>query len=117
MPKHDLQQLVNDNLRKYFDPMKKQHINTVVFNTGNLLSHEMKKAELIYRLLKEGRTIICEGIMKNTGLRPDVCVLDTSVPIAYEVVCSEKEESIIRKSETYGVTVVPIQSNSVWVEK
>lgn len=106
---------INRNLREYFDPMKKQHINCVVFNTGNKLEHEIKKAELVYRLLKEGRTIICEGIMKS-GLRPDVCVLDTSEPIAYEVACSEKESSIIKKSQTYGCKVIPIASDSIWEE-
>lgn len=95
------QHRINRNLEQYFSAENKRHIDVVVLNSGNKLEHELKKAEICYHLQQQGRTFICEGILKN-GKRPDICVLDTQTPIAYEIMCSEKEASIVNKMQTYG---------------
>ena len=103
------QQQINKNLEEFFDPMSKRHINVVVLNTGNTIEHELKKAEICFKLQQQGCTFICEGILKN-GKRPDITVLDTRIPIAYEVMKSEKQESIDMKHHTYGdIKIIPIR--------
>ena len=84
-----LQQIVNDNLREYFNPMKKQHKGLPGHNIGNTPAHERKKFEIAMALDRDGSTFIIEGILKN-GLRPDITVIDTIPPICYEVMHSEK---------------------------
>lgn len=99
---------IRKNLRDYFDPMKKQHLNVVVLNTGNTLEHEIKKAEICFKLQQHGHEFICEGILRN-GKRPDITVLDVEPPIAYEITHSEKEASILQKSQAYGnIRIIPI---------
>jgi hypothetical protein len=108
MNKNNLQHIINANLR-LFDTSYNRTLNIVRFNVGSTKTHEMKKAEICYNLQKEGRTFICEGRMKN-GMRPDVCVLDTQIPIAYEIMCSESEESIQTKTTTYGdIKIIPVR--------
>ena len=92
--------VVNDNLRKYFNPMKRHDLNMVKLNTHNTFEHEIKKCAVAFKLLQGGATIITEGILKN-GKRPDIVVLDVSPPIVYEIMVSEKEESIINKAKYY----------------
>ena len=107
MNKNNLQEIINTNIRKYFDPMRKQHINVVILNTGNSEQHEMMKTLISYNLIKQGRTIITEGILKG-GLRPDIVVLDLFEPIAYEIVKSETKKSIQKKKESYPFRIIEV---------
>jgi len=101
--------IINTNKREYLDPMQKAVTNVVYFNSGNTKEHELKKAEICYELLCEGRTFICEAKLKN-GRRPDILVLDLINPLAYEVMKSEKEDSIIEKSDAYmGIKIVKVK--------
>jgi hypothetical protein len=71
------------------------------FNLGSTPEHERGKFDEAWKLLKEGRTIITEGILKN-GKRPDICVLDLPEPKVVEILKSETESSIKKKeTETY----------------
>jgi hypothetical protein len=108
------QETINKNLR-LFDPMAKRHIagpkysKIIAINTGNTIEHEKKKLEVAYDLLKEGRTIITEGKLLN-GKRPDICTIDTIIPTAYEIMKSEKDDSIKGKKISYkGIDIVEIR--------
>lgn len=102
-----LREIINRNLRDYFDPMRKHHIDVVALNSGNTLEHELKKFEICYKLKSAGHTVITEGILKS-GLRPDVVVLDVSPPLAYEIMCSEGQKSIDNKKRVYPFPVMEV---------
>jgi hypothetical protein len=92
--------VVNDNLRRFADPMKKRHLNSVAINSGNTFQHELMKFKVAYDLVKEGRTIATELFLLN-GARPDVIVLDLPTPMVYEIIQSESEEHAIKKTDRY----------------
>lgn len=108
MSKKGLQQLINNNIRNYLDPMKKIVKNAVFLNTNNTIEHEIKKAEMSYHLIKMGHTIITEAPLK-TGDRPDILILDTPEPIAYEIMNTETEESIFDKQNRYRIKIVKVK--------
>ena len=106
---------INNNLRKYSNPMKLQTIagpgrhSKVALNTGSTLEHELKKCEIAFKLIKEGRTIITEGTLKN-GCRPDICILDLDKPMIYEIMKSEEMKSIKNKQKGYyDLMIIPIK--------
>jgi hypothetical protein len=107
MNARDRQTIINNNLREYFSVSNKRHVDEIVFNIGNTEAHEIKKCVIAFNLLKDGNHFICEGIMKN-GLRPDICVLDVSPPICYEIMHSEKAISD-KKILLYPGTIVEIR--------
>ena len=97
------QSIVNDNKRKYLDMMSVQHTNLVSMNPANSLAHEIKKAKLCYDLLSEGHVFVTEQKLKSPLRgRPDILILDVEPPEAYEIICSEREESIVCKKNNYG---------------
>lgn len=100
--RRDHQKIINDNLRKYFNPMRKHHIGIPGHNRGNSLDHELAKLEIALHLERDGHTVLLEGELKNGGGRPDLVVLDVSPPICYEIVCSETDKSLMLKQEKYG---------------
>lgn len=110
------QTIINSNLRLFFNPMKRQVIGSkethpvVALNTGNSPEHELKKCEIAFDCMKQGRTIITEGQLKNNK-RPDIVVLDLKIPLVYEIVHSEKAESIIKKSREYmGLEIIVVRT-------
>lgn len=103
------QAIINQNVRLHLSPMSKIHRNNPSINSGNTLEHEMKKCEICYHLKKTGIEFACEAILKN-GLRPDIITLDTNTPVAYEIMKSESEESIIKKTKEYeGIIIVRVK--------
>lgn len=107
MRQNNLTSTISDNLR-LFDPMKKRHIDSVVFNVHNSKIHELKKAEIAFNLKKDGFSFLTEGILKN-GLRCDVAVLDVSPMIFYEIAVSESDESLIKKRNNYPGKVIVVR--------
>jgi len=102
-------QIINKNIRDLLDTMSSKIINVVRIDSGNSLEHELKKCEIAYNLLKQGRTIITEAKLKN-GKKPDILVLDLNNPIAYEIMKSESMKSIHKKEEEYlGIRIIPIK--------
>lgn len=102
------QEVINNNYREFLDPMSKKHKLEGV-NIGNTALHEMKKLEIALNCKRDGLEILLEPKL-TSGFRPDVLVVDTNPPIAYEVVCSESEESIAKKHAHYhGITVIPVR--------
>lgn len=94
------QETINTNKRKYLDAMQRIDYNVIKINIGNTKEHEMKKCDLAYDLIKGGNIILTETKLKN-GKRPDIIVMDTVIPIAIEVMKSEKESSIKEKEKNY----------------
>ena len=100
MNKEETQRIINSNKRGLIDPMQKLVYNAVRFNTGNSWNHERMKAELCYTLQKHGRTYLTEPQLR-TGGRPDILVMDTEPPVAYEIMVSESDKSINEKEAKY----------------
>lgn len=66
--------------------------------------HRDKKYERWAHHKLQGRAVFCELILDN-GLRPDLIVVDKGFIFIEEIVCSEKEQSIIRKKKSYPFPV------------
>ena len=96
-----LQEIINNNLRKYFDYSVKRELNIIKLNTHNTKMHELKKTEIAYNLQKAGHSFICEGKLLSDNGRPDITVLDLKEPIAYEIIHSETNESLETKRKKY----------------
>ena len=96
---------LNDNKRKFLNPMKPLH-KGIIINTHNSLEHELKKAEIFYNCKKQGLEVFTEVGLKNTGHTgqriADVIVLDTLVPIIYEIADSETEDSLDKKKADFN---------------
>lgn len=73
-------------------------IDAIKINIGNTLEHELAKFFLVWESLKNGNSIVTEGIFKN-GKRCDILNLDSSESI--EVVNSETISSMKEKKEQY----------------
>lgn len=97
--KTDTQTIINNNLRKYFKPLKRR-TNAVYYNSGSSYAHEIMKAVVCLSAQKQGFSYICEGELLN-GRRPDVTIIDTVTPLCIEIVQSESKESIISKGPDY----------------
>ena len=104
-----LQKIINDNLRNYFNPMVKRKLNSVELNTNNTEMHEITKTKIAYRLIKNGHTILVEGKLKS-GHYPDICVLDLKKPLVYEIMHTEKSDSILKKEKIYGMQIIPVHT-------
>ena len=103
------QELINKNKRLFLNPMRKHYENVVAVNIGNTYKHESKKFETAWKLMKDGHTIITEPILKN-GYRPDIVVISTPEPIAYEILHSEQDENLTKKSVKYKMTIVGVRT-------
>ncbi len=74
-------------------------INEVRFSKSETQAHISKKVEICCKLTKQEKHFITEGIFKDGSGRCDILILDDFKVV--EIVCSEKEESIIRKKQDY----------------
>jgi hypothetical protein len=98
--------LINTNIRTYLALMNRKviagrhHHSEISINVGNSPEHEALKTKTAHQLLRQGHTIITEGILK-TGARPDIIVLDVTPPEIYEIIISETEEHALEKKERY----------------
>ena len=99
---------INDNKRKYIDPMTSNKVNVVNLDTGNTLEHELKKAEIAYKLIQEGHTILTEAKLLN-GKKPDIMILSLSNPIIYEIMVSETDERCDSK-DYLGIRIIKVKT-------
>lgn len=84
-----------------------RHCIRVGKNEGNL--HQWAKIRVAYGLLMRGHEILCEAIFEGGG-RADVLDLDTGT--AYEIVSTEKDDSLIRKVKKYpsGIKIIRVDA-------
>ena len=74
------------------------HINSIRINPANGYAHELKKFEVCYNLLKDGKRFLTEAIF-NTGGIADV--LNLSDKEIIEILNTEKEENCLEKTKKY----------------
>ena len=85
-------------------------IDRIKLNVNNTWLHEQKKCELCYMIKSKKHRYVTEAIFKD-NLRADV--IDITIGLIYEVVNSEKEESIIKKINKYPLPIRFIRVNAL----
>jgi len=83
------------------DKCYNRDVDTIKLSSANTKIHEMKKCDICYELLKEGKHFITEAHFTNGRGRCDILCLDDN--LAIEIVKSEKEKSLWEKSLKYPV--------------
>lgn len=117
---YSTQEIINNNLRNYFDTMTKKEVNRIIVHKGNKPEHELAKSIIATQLILQGSSILTESKLKN-GKRPDIAIIDVEPPICVEIMCSEKDESIEEKSTKYPGKIITIKTEAVkpiheWLE-
>jgi hypothetical protein len=85
-------------------------MGVVKLNKNNTLQHEMAKFLLCWEALQNEDLFVTEAIFLNNK-RADV--FNLSEGIAYEVLHTEKPESILSKQKDYPVKITPFKSTEV----
>lgn len=94
--------VISFNLKEWFDRIEYSKVNVLKISKANSLDHELKKAEIVTRCIHSGLSVLVEPMLLDKKIgRPDIVVLDTFPPIAYEIVCSESDASLERKEKDY----------------
>ena len=102
-------QFRRNNTRRLFRHTSGIHVNCVRVNIGSTLAHEATKFNLCYGLAMLGHDFITEAETENRQCRCDVVDLDDA--IIFEIVNTEKEESIVKKKGKYPLPIIvyPVQ--------
>jgi len=72
--------------------------NVICINAHNSLKHELKKAELGWKLKKEGKEFITEAQCKRTGDIIDLISLDDGCE--YEIIHTHGEKKCLQRGRT-----------------
>lgn len=103
MNQFDKQRIINNNKRKYIEPLQPLKYGVVKFYKNNTATHEITKEKLMNVLTLIGHDVLSEvKLRKPLRGRPDLLIMDVEPPIAVEIVCTESDDSIIRKINNYG---------------
>jgi len=101
-------QYINEQeILRLLDDCYNKDIDKIKISIANTKEHEMKKCDVCYSLALMSHRFVTEARFKYNKGRADV--LDITEGCAYEVVCSEKEESLVKKSKKYPVPIVVIR--------
>ena len=95
------------NLR-LLDTSYRKDVDMIKIGANNTYEHEMAKAKICLFLKKNKRHFVTEAILKNQMGRIDV--FDITNSIAYEVVMTEKGESIQVKKDKYPIDLVELNA-------
>ena len=99
------------NLKEFIEPSNFQFVNKIIFkkdlNKNYNQIHELKKVEIACKLYLEGNDVIIEPTLKDKSIgRPDILLLNKIPAEAYEIICSEKESSILNKDIKYPFKII-----------
>ena len=102
------QQIVNrTKALSTLDKCYNKNIDFVKISTANSKAHEIKKTDICYDLLAEGKHFITEAHFAGGKGRCDILCLDDN--LALEIVCTEKEESLFKKQLKYPIDIKVIR--------
>ena len=96
-----------NNIRRLFRHQSGIHVNCVRINSGNTYEHERAKFEECWKLAKLGKEFLTEAETPDKSKRADIVCLDEGYII--EIVNTESEESLIRKSKVYPLPIVIVR--------
>lgn len=94
-------EIITYNLKEFIVSSEFSKVNQLRISKANSLDHELKKSEIFTKLIHSGLNVLVEPKCLDSRNRPDILVLDTMPMIAYEIVKSESELSLIRKEKDY----------------
>lgn len=89
----------NDNARKIKNT-DSRHRNCIRVHRQNSKRHEMKKVEICWELLQDGKEFITEARFKDSDIRADIYVLDDDEIIEIESTDYKLEERKNKYPET-----------------
>lgn len=94
------------------DTWKASIKNAFRYSPNERDEHIDKKFERHKYWRRQGADVYTELILngKNKGLRPDLVIVTDKGVFIEEIVCSEKEESIIKKRKTYPFQITVINA-------
>ncbi len=97
----------NEVMRLFHPHRKRHHSPQVQLNSGSTNKHELAKVEIVLDHMRRGHELLTEAWLLDMGGRVDVVCLDCHT--IYEVVVSEKEESLIEKKKKYPLDIEVIK--------
>lgn len=83
-------------------------INKFKYTVSNTRVHEVAKFIKFMELRDEGHMVVCEGIFENGQGRADL--IDLTEGIAYEIVGTKTEKSLITKKFKYPIPIEVINA-------
>ena len=103
--------IVSHNLKEFINPSEFNKVNQLRISKANSIEHEIKKSEIFTKLIHKGLNVLVEPKCLDTSIRPDILVLDVIPCIAYEVVVSESEISLLKKEVKYPFKIKVVRLN------
>lgn len=94
--------------------MSNRQRNVLRWSANESRSHVLMKFEICDYIKKQGEEFICEAIFEGNKGRCDVLWLDRGYCI--EVFESEKEHSLLLKSEKYPLPLIIVKANQKFHE-
>lgn len=98
------------NTKGLLHPAYNTKENVIKINKNNTFEHELAKFLMSWELIQSGQDIVTEAIFQNNK-RADILALQDG--IAYEILCSEKPENILKKEKEYPVAIKPFKAQKV----
>ena len=98
------------NTKGLLHPAYNTKENVIKINKNNTFEHELAKFLMSWELIQSGQDIVTEAIFQNNK-RADILALQDGV--AYEILCSEKPENILKKEKEYPVAIKPFKAQKV----
>jgi hypothetical protein len=103
MIQEERQKIINDNKRMFLELLQPLQYGVTKIYKNNTNEHELLKEKLVNLLTFLGHDVLSEVKLKKPYHgRPDILVMDIFPAVAIEIVNSETEESLLRKSVNYG---------------
>ena len=89
-------------------------VNCFVISSSEKIEHQDRKFKVFQFLRNQNKDVYVEPILLS-GLRPDL--IDADEKVIFEIVNTEKEESLIKKKKDYPFEVRIIRCSDKWSEK
>jgi len=85
--------------------------NVIKWGSKENFEHFSAKCKLGYYFKRNSSNFVCEAILTNSRGRIDLFNISNSV--CYEIISSEKEESIEKKREKYPCIIIALKAEEV----
>jgi len=107
--------IVSHNLKEFIEPSDFSKVNHLRISKANSIEHEVLKATVFTKLVHAGLNVLVEANLKSpyTDSKPDLLVLDLIPCVAYEIVNTEKEISLLNKEVKYPFKIKVVKTNEV----
>lgn len=101
--------IINNNIRKFFNPIKNRPLNFIPIRGNQTKEHFMKMCDTAWDVVVEQGRVVVVDVELKSGQRPDIVCVDLEEPIAYEIMKSETQKSIDKKKEEYPFKLIEVR--------